>query len=145
MSKKRPYDSPRRNPPEGPHARLLRREREDEILHGMSKGPWADAWAREEEERGRSFSGQNIYDICPEPPKAAKSWARKAADKIVTANGGLALEALFHAAQEAGFNKSREDFGFYLGCQACGMGIQWDDDLSSAGPKIEVPYDEFFI
>jgi hypothetical protein len=116
-----------------------------EILYGMAKGPWADAWAREEEEGGRSFSGQNIYDICPEPPRAARSWARKVADKIVTANGGLALEALFLAAREAGFGKSREDFGFYLGCQACGMGIQWDDDLSSAGPKIEVPYDEFFI
>jgi hypothetical protein len=116
-----------------------------EILYGMAKGPWADAWAREEEEKGARFSGQNIYDLCPEPPKAAKSWARRVADKIVEANGGLALEALFLAARHAGFDKSREDFGFYLGCQACGMGIQWDDDLSAAGPKIAIPYDEFFI
>ena len=118
---------------------------DSEILHGMAKGPWADAWAQKQEEKGRSFSGQNIYDICPKPPRAARSWARKAADKIVAANGGLALEALFLAARHEGFDKTREDFGFYLGCQACGMGIQWDDDLSSAGLTILVPYDEFFI
>ena len=120
-------------------------QHDSEILHGMAKGPWADAWAQKQEEKGRSFSGQNIYDICPEPPRAARSWARKAADKIVAANGGLALEELFLAARHEGFDKAREDFGFYLGCQACGMGIQWDDDLSSTGLKIEVPYDEFFI
>ena len=114
-----------------------------EILYGMAKGPWADHWAQAQEERGRSFSGQNIYDICPEPPKTARSWARKLADGLVTANEGLGLEALFLAARNEGFYKSKEDFGFYLGCEACGMGIRWDDDLST-DLKIAVPYREFY-
>jgi hypothetical protein len=117
-----------------------------EILYGMAKGPWADAWAQKQEEKGRSFSGQNIYDICPEPPRAAQRWARKLADEIVEANLhlGPGLEGLYLAAREAGFDKSREDFGFYLGCEACGMGISWDDDVST-DLKIVVPYNEFFI
>ena len=115
-----------------------------EILYGMARGPWADHWANVQGERGRSFSGQNIYDICPEPPRMAKRWARRLADDIVSANDGLGLEPLFLAARNAGFDKSREDFGFYLGCEACGMGIRWDDDLST-NLKIEVPYREFYL
>jgi hypothetical protein len=115
----------------------------NEILYGMAKGPWADYWARAQEEKGRSFSGENIYDLCPEPPKWAKSWARKVADEIVKLNDGLSLATLFLAAREAGFNKSREDFGFYLGCQSAGMGISWDDDLST-DMKIELPFREFY-
>ena len=114
-----------------------------EILHGMAKGPWADHWAHAQKERGRSFSGQNIYDICTEPPKWARLWARNLAADIVSANEGLGLEALYLAARHAGFDKSREDFGFCLGCGAVGMGIRWDDDFST-DLKIEVPYREFY-
>ena len=112
------------------------------ILYGMARGPWADRWANEQEEKGSSFSGQNIYDLCPEPPKWARLWARNLAADIANANEGLGLEALFLAARHEGFDKTREDFGFYLGCQASGMGIRWDDDLST-DLKISVPYREF--
>lgn len=118
-------------------------EHNTEILYGMARGPWADHWSHVQEERGRSLSGQNIYDICPEPPRTAKAWARRLADSIVEANDGLGLEPLFLSARDAGFEKSREDFGFYLGCEATGMGIRWDDDIST-DLKIEVPYREFY-
>ena len=114
-----------------------------EILHGMAKGPWAGSWLRQQEEGGRSFSGQDIYDICPEPPKRAGLWARNLAADIVNANEGLGLEALYLAARHAGFDKPREDFGCCLGCEADGMGIRWDDDLST-DLKIAVPYREFY-
>ena len=114
-----------------------------EILHGMAKGPWAGSWLRQQEEGGRSFSGQDIYDICPEPPRTAKRWARNLADDIVSANEGLSLESLFLAARHEGFSKDKESFGAYLGCEADGMGIRWDDDLST-DLKIEVPYREFY-
>ena len=114
-----------------------------EILYGMARGPWADHWAHAQEERGRSFSGQNIYDICPEPPKWARLWARNLAADLVGANEGLGLEALYLAARHAGFDKSREDFGCCLGCEAVGMGIRWDDDFST-DLKIEVPHREFY-
>ena len=115
-----------------------------EILHGMAKGPWAYHWAFEQEEKGHSFSGQNIYDLCPEPPRTAKRWARKLADDIATANDGLGLEPLFLAARNKGFSESRENFGAYLGCEADGMGIRWDDDIST-NLKIEVPCREFYL
>ena len=120
-----------------------RNPHDKEILHGMAKGPWADHWAQAQEEKGRSFSGQNIYDLCPEPPRTAQRWARKLADEIVELNEGLGLEALFLAARNVGFDKSREDFGFCLGCEAAGMGIRWDDDLST-DLRIEVPHREFY-
>ena len=114
-----------------------------DILYGMAKGPWADHWARRQKERGRSFSGQNIYELCTEPPKWARLWARNLAADIVNANEGLSLDALFLAARHAGFDKTLEDFGFYLGCQATEMGIRWDDDIST-DLKIKVPYREFY-
>ena len=117
-----------------------------EILHRLAKGPWADFWANRQEEKGQSFSQQNIYDICPEPPRTAKVWAREIADRIVEMNGGLPLEALYLTARHDGFAPDREEFGFYLGCQASGMGIGWDDDLTPGSElKIEVPQREFYI
>ena len=117
-----------------------------EILYGMAKGPWADFWAQREEEKGEHFSGMNIYDICPEPPRAAKAWARKIADRIVEMNEGLSLGALYLAARHDGFSHDEEDFGFYLGCEASGMGIRWDDDLTpNVNLEIKVPYNEIYI
>ena len=120
-----------------------------EILYGMAN-PWADFWANRQEERGKSFSQQNIYNLCPEPPRAARAWARRIADQIVEMNGGLSLGALYLAARHDGFDHSREDFGSCLGCQANGMGISWDDDLtyswtSQPNLKIAVPQSEFYI
>jgi hypothetical protein len=117
---------------------------DDEILHGMAKDPWASHWADEQEGKGSRLSGQNLYDICPEPPKWARLWARNLAADIVGANEGISLDALYLAARHEGFDESGEDFGFYLGCQAAGMGIRWDDDVST-DLKIEVTYDEFYI
>ena len=119
---------------------------DEEILYGMAKGPWADFWALREEKRGQHFGGMNIYDICPEPPAKAKAWARKIADQIVRMNEGLSLEALYLAARHDGFSEDREDFGFHLGCQASGMGIRWDDNLTpNVELEIKVPYNEFYI
>jgi hypothetical protein len=115
------------------------------ILYGMAKGPWADFWAREREEMGESFSGRNIYDICPEPPKEARKWAREIADEIVKRNR-KSLSDLYQLARADGFSDDEEDFGFHLGCQACGMGLRWDDDLTPNNTlEIEVPQREFYI
>ena len=134
----------------------LRSENGD-IIYGMAKGPWALEWANVEEERGRSFSGQDIYAICPEPPKVAIDWAHKVAQKILGLNSSLitaqnqhlfplTLMKLYHMAQNDGFTGTEEEFGMKLGCQSCGHGIAWDDDISPNNSlKIEVPYDEFYI
>jgi hypothetical protein len=131
-------------------AAKIRAEHGD-IIYGMAKGPWAEEWARNEEERGRSFSQQNIYDLCPEPPKVALDWAHEVAQTILGSNlefkppsDPLTLEHLYEAARQDGFRGDKEEFGFRLGCQATGMGIAWDDNHT---PSIEivVPTIEFYV
>ena len=115
-----------------------------EILRGLARGPWADAWASEQEEKGRSFSGMDLYEVAPEAPRWAEKWAKKLASSIVALNH-LSLDDLYAVACEAGFQKSEETFGFYLGMQAVGHGVAWTDDLSARDtPKILIPSYEFY-
>jgi len=117
-----------------------------EILLGMARGVWADHWATEQEENGESFSGQDIYEAAPNAPAWAEKWARKLASSISHLNGDVPLDMLFRSAQQAGFAKDREAFGFYLGMEAVGHGIHWTDDVPSSDdvPKILVPNYEFY-
>jgi hypothetical protein len=114
-----------------------------EILRGMARGPWADTWASEQEEKGRSFSSMDLYEVAPEAPRWTEKWAKKLASSIVALNQ-LSLDDLYAVACEAGFQKSEETFGFYLGMQAVGHGIAWTDDISGNAPKILIPSYEFY-
>ena len=120
------------------------RETQKAILYGMAKGPWASWWANEQEEKGRSFSGLNIYDLCPKPPKAAMDWAKSVYAQIFDMNYPNFVTSLFNMAKKEGFSGDAEQFGFYLGCEASGMGISWDDNLST-NLKIIVPQREFYV
>jgi len=115
-----------------------------EILLGLGKGNWALYWADQEEEKGRSFSGQDLYEICPNQPPWAKKWSRNIADQIVRLNK-TSLADLYKKACEAGFDGSKESFGSDLGLQVAGHGIAWDDNISGVTDlKIELPYAEFY-
>jgi len=118
----------------------------DPILFGMAKGPWALEWSNREEEKGRSFSGQDIYELAPNPPSDAVAWAEDIAAQLKRMNNVAGLEVLYAVAQREGFNKDRENFGLYLGCQAAGHGISWCDDLQPGTEKlIDIPHHEFYI
>jgi hypothetical protein len=114
-----------------------------DILRGMARGPWANHWAAEQEEQGESFSGVDIYDAAPEAPRWAEKWAERLADAIVKIND-TPLDHLFAGARAVGFPKDEEAFGFYLGMQAVGHGISWDDDVRGSTLKIGVPSAEFY-
>ena len=116
-----------------------------EITLGMARGVWADHWAHEQEEAGESFSGMDIYEAAPDAPTWAERWAEKLASSIVALNGAP-LDSLYRAAKTAGFPKDRETFGFYLGMQAVGHGVNWNDDISVGPntPTILVPDYEFY-
>jgi len=123
-----------------------------EILRGMARGPWASLWADEQEEKGESFSGVDIYEAAPEAPAWARRWAENLASKIVLLNVDRrrlsdkpGLEGLYEEALLCGFQKDKEAFGFYLGMQSIGHGVSWTDDLRGK-PAIEIklPYDEFY-
>jgi len=115
-----------------------------EILLGMARGVWADHWAQEKEEAGVSFSGRDIYEAAPEAPSWAEKWAKRLANSISALNGNVSLNRLYLAAKEAGFPKDRETFGFYLGMEAVGHGVNWTDDISGEHPEILVPDYEFY-
>jgi hypothetical protein len=117
-----------------------------EITLGMARGVWASHWANEQEEAGESFSGQDIYEAAPDAPTWAEKWAKKLASSICHLNGDRPLDLLFREAQQAGFPRDRETFGFYLGMQAVGHGVHWTDDVpfKNERPEILVPSYEFY-
>jgi len=122
---------------------------DSEILAGIPSGVWADAWATRQEERGRSFSGQDIMAAAPKPPPRARAWGKKIAGEIVRLNSErhgkpVSLEDLYQAAVEAGYPHSREHFGYHLGMQAVGHGVSFSDDCSLRHDAIIVPQDEFY-
>lgn len=117
-----------------------------EILAGIPTGVWADYWATQQEERGRSFSGQDIMDVAPKVPKWAKDWATNLAAGIVSVNGKT-LEQLYQMVKEAGYPHDREHFGYHLGMQAAGHGVSWSDDVRFDKLKhnaIGIPHREFY-
>jgi hypothetical protein len=104
------------------------------------------ATADREEEKGRSFSGQEIYGQAPNPPSSAMFWADDIAAQLLHLNRMQSLTALFAKATSLGFDKSPEDFGALLGCQAAGHGISWADDLAPGSyDQIDVPSREFYV
>jgi len=125
--------------------RTRRPAHDEEILRGMARGPWALRWANEEEERGTRFAGgTDLYEAAPEAPRWVARWARGLADAIVSLNDA-SLEELYEAARADGFAKDRESFGYYLGMQAEGNGVRWDDDVSpNATVTIRVPSIELY-
>jgi hypothetical protein len=116
----------------------------DPILYGIAKGPWALHWAEQQEEQGRTFPGEDLYEICPPPPSDAVRWAEDVAAQLVKMNDVKTLEDLMMIAVENGFAKDEEDFGAYLGCEAAGHGVTWHDDLD-CGSIIKIPDREFYV
>lgn len=110
---------------------------------GIARGPWAILWGDAEEDAGNSLSGVDLYAEAPEAPAWAKEWAQKLATTIVMLNNA-SLDAIYRAAQQEGFARDREAFGYYLGLQAVGAGVRWDDDLSGTDLKIKIPTTEFY-
>lgn len=116
------------------------------IIEGMAKLAWAMRWADEEEakEDGENFSGVDIYDAAPKPPKKAFDWAKSIGAEIAKDNG-LTLTALYEKAKAAGFPNDAESFGADLSHKANGSGVDWNDRLTSANRfDIKVPRKEFY-
>lgn len=115
-----------------------------EILAGIPRGVWADLWATEQEEKGRSFSQQDITDVAPRTPPWAKKWAKDVADKIVAMNG-KSLADLYELVKKHGFPHDEESFGILLGLQAVGHGVSWSDDTRGLPDSaIQLPNTDFY-
>ncbi len=120
---------------------------DDEILTGIPRGVYADAWAMEEEEKGESFSGMDLYEIAPETPAYADKWARKTAREIIKLNPKFKnLTELYEFAKSKGYGNDAEHFGYHLGMQSVGHGVSWSDDARAGHhDDIKLPSTEFYI
>ena len=112
---------------------------DSQILDGMAKAYWADAWASQMEEMQLSghLSGMEIMDVMPqEIPAKAMEIAKKLYAKIEKDNN-IKLED-FTPPGEEDFDKDL--FGHYLAMEAMGHGVGWSDDHEDHG--LEIPYVE---
>lgn len=131
-------------------SREQKRIRED-ILMGMGRAAHVTHWANEEEEKGRTYPGQDLMDVAPRRTTMASSkWAVKVGHEIERLNG-KSLPELYEIAEranaEGGGGQTTQDpktFGHYLGMQAMGHGVAWDDDIAGGHDLIKVPYSEFY-
>src|ERR1035438_4765464 len=55
------------------HMRLS--DTENTIINAMARAFFVTAWADRQEERGRSFSGQELMDVAPKTPRFAREFA----------------------------------------------------------------------
>ncbi len=116
---------------------------EKEILEGIPRGVWSNLWATEQEEKGRSFSGQDITQAAPKTPTWAKTWAKDLSAKIVSDNSKTLAE-LFQYVKENGYPYDAVQFGLHLGMQAVGHGVSWSDDTKLPHSAIKIQHKEFY-
>jgi hypothetical protein len=134
------------------YAKLVRKKSGSEdarvsklVLKGIPGGVWADYWATAQEEKGRSFSGQNLMDVAPKVPGWANKWAKVVADSIVAANPWThSLGHLYLHVKQNGYPYDEEHFGYHLGMQAAGHGVSWSDDCKLPHSTIKIPSREFY-
>lgn len=123
-------------------------DHDKEILDGMARLAWADYWAYREEEKGRSFSQRDIYEIAPKTPPGAKAWAKDVARRLLIQEKAPSLTHLFDLVVGAyGYPRDAEKFGNDLAFEALGHGINWRDRVKGTVPPniIDVPHSEFYL
>jgi hypothetical protein len=146
---------------------------ENTIINAMARAFYVSAWAERQEEKGRSFAGQELMDVAPKTPKFVRDFALMFAGRLHEANdcAGSLLVLLNEAAkadvlETKGLDKSEvplwfqhpylesevseltddkyaSDFGHYLAMQAMGHGVSWFDDHAKF--DLKVPHVEFYL
>jgi hypothetical protein len=123
---------------------VAKRTHDKQISDGISRGAWADLWAMEQEEKGRSFSGQDITEAAPKTPAWAKKWGEGVAAKICELNHSD-LGSLYRLVKKHGFPHDEESFGILLGLQSIGHGVSWSDDTRGLpDDAIQLPKTDFY-
>lgn len=116
------------------------------IEDGMAKGYHVEAWARAEEEAGRTYPGEDLTKVAPPVTEAARAKAIELV-KAIERENGRTIDDIFHEALAAdklsqdAADDWAEDFGFALALQSLHVGKRWDD--SHASIQLEVPETEF--
>jgi hypothetical protein len=117
-----------------------------EIIDSMARTIFVCAWADREESEGRSYSGQDLFDVAPEDtPTEAFDLAYKWAHEVEETNGWpldkLYADALVVIYAEGAKwyttrKPSEERFGHCLAFEIMGHGVGWSDDYPDHGLKL---------
>jgi hypothetical protein len=111
----------------------------DDIVDAMARTLFVLDWAERQEERGRTYPGENLMEIAPPTPRVAYRAAEKLAGRIEEKNK-LSLDAIYVAAANAPGRHLREptpeDFGYAITMQSLGHGVSWADDHPDVDIKL---------
>jgi|SRR5579859_987847 len=129
-------------PRQGSYGKVSRAE----IVDMMARTLFVTAWADREEERGRTYPGQDLMDVAPSTPHRAREAARALASRIEVMNGAN-LPVLYDRAIRTPGKHYREptprDFGYGLAMQSLGHGVSWFDDHPRF--PLKLPHIEFYL
>lgn len=118
----------------------------DEIIDAAARAFFVNDWAREEEEKGNTYPGEDLMDVAPETSDAAEAFGKKFIETIEKKQGKSIEQLYTRAATDDSSRHLKEpteaDFGHYLAMQALGTGVAWSDDHPELGWK--PPHVEFF-
>lgn len=122
-----------------------------EIEDGFIEIMWADAWATEEEEQGRTYPGENILDVMPAAPEEAIMEASMTIGYI-EGSARETIDAVWERAEAAAIADGHEDdpkmnpegFGSCLYYEHVGAGVSWNDDFPAV-PNFRTPTGEIII
>lgn len=136
----------------------------DTIVNAIARAWFVSAWASKQEEKGRSFSGQELMDVAPKTPRHAREAALIYLGRLECANK-RDICGLLHDAAKAdyatagitdgmyvepdGFVGAYTDseyartFGHYIGMEALGHGVSWFDDHAEF--ELIIPRTEYYV
>lgn len=124
------------------------------IIEGIARAMHVSAWADQEEEKGRTYPGEELMDVAPKTPRKAKDQAWRLVGMFEALND-LNMPAIFIRACVADklttyeaeswedmYIEHGETFGHYLAMRALGTGVGWEDNHAESG--IVYPHFEYW-
>jgi hypothetical protein len=116
----------------------------EQFADGAARAAFVSSWADYQEERGKTYPGEDLMDVAPSTPLSAYVWAGELIGNLENANRDPICTIGARAAKADGVDWEDfegTDFGHYLAMQALGHGVSWFDD--HARFKLKVPHMEY--
>lgn len=139
---------------------------EKTMVAAMARAMFVSAWADRQEERGRTYPGQDLMDVAPKTPRYAYERALMLAGKLgnlhnianlaaysdLLESRGLKIEAFKPRPTWPGIDEDIEStltdeylsgLGHYLAMQSLGQGVSWFDNHAEF--LVNIPNFEFHL
>lgn len=105
------------------------------FVDAVARAYFVDQWARSQEDKGRSFSGQDIMNVAPRTPRRfiGEAWRVVGHFECAARMSIHCIIAKVHrteygAASGFGDDDFASKLGHYMAMQAMGHGVSWADD-----------------